>query len=156
MHPVAARQAASMAAVPHHFTAISLAAAGACLVFALMQNWKPIGKIEFLKPWLYLIAGIGIAAAFFTAWAHTIMRWVVATVPVVGSAIPFVIAFVLAYIVIYDLWPKHPTNRTTEYSALLLPAFGPEIGGVVGTWLTTFLSWVAVAGATILGKLFGV
>ncbi|MCU1657070.1 MAG: hypothetical protein JWO57_1726, partial [Pseudonocardiales bacterium] len=24
------------------------------------------------------------------------------------------------------------------------------------TWLTTFLSWVAVAGATILGKLFGV
>ena len=155
MTSVAARQAAVSASVPHHFTAISLGAAGICITFALLLNWKPLGKIEFLKPWLYLIAGVGFAAAFLASWAVTVMRWAV-TIPYVGAAIPVVIAFVLAYIVIYDLWPKHQSNRTTEISALLLPAFGPQIGGTIGSWLATFLSTVAVTGAAVIGKLFGV
>lgn len=155
MNPVAARPAATMAAVPHHFTAISVGAAGICLALALLLNWKPLGKLEFLKPWLYLIAGIGIAAAFLTSWAHTVMGWA-GTIPVVGPALPVIVAFVLAYIVLYDLWPKHQSNRTTEISALLLPAFGPQIGGTIGSFLAMGMSSVAVAGAAIIGKLFGV
>lgn len=155
MIPVAARPAAVQAAVPHHFTAISLAAAGICIVFALMLKWKPLKKLEFLTPWLFLLAGVGFAAAFLTSWANTAMQWA-ASIPYVGGAIPIAVAFVLGYIVVYDLWPRHESNKVTEYSALLLPAVGPQIGGTVGSILTTFISTTAVTGAAVLGKLFGV
>jgi heme A synthase len=142
--------------MPHHFAAISVSAAGVCIALALLLRWKSLRRAEFLKPWLYLIAGIGLAAAFLGSWAHTVTRWAVGAVPYVGSAVPVVVAIVLAYIVIYDLWPRHDSNTVTEISALLLPAFGPEIGGAFGSMLSTVLSSIAVTGARILSTLLGV
>lgn len=141
---------------PPHFAAISVSAAAVFLTVALLLKWKRLSKLEFVKPWLYLLAGIGFAAAFLTAWANTAMGWCRNAPYGAGAAIPVVIVIVLAYIVCYDLWPKHPSNRTTEMAALLLPSFAPAMGGAAGQMLGTALSTVAVTGATVIGQAFGV
>lgn len=148
--------AARPAAIPHHFFAITVATACVCLVFAMLLKWKPLRKIEFLIPWLMLVAGIGFAAAFLQNWAHRLSGFGAGIIPIVGSVLPIVIAVVLLYIVLYDLWPRHPSGKITEVSALLLPAFAPEIGGAIGGFLESGLSAVAAAGARIIGTLFGV
>jgi hypothetical protein len=148
--------AAHRAAVPHHFFAISVTTACVCLVLAGLLKWKTLKKIEFLIPWLILIAGIGFAAAFLQKWAHGLSRYGADVIPVVGGTIPVVVAVVLLYIVLYDLWPRHESTKVTEAAALLLPSFAPEIGGTVGSFIATALSSVAAAGAHIIGTLFGV
>lgn len=140
---------------PSNFAAISLAAAAVCITLALLLRWKPLNRLEFLKPWLYLIAGIGFAATFMTGWVNTLLGWS-RGIPIIGAAAPIVIAVVLAYIVLYDLWPKHPSNTTTEVSALLLPSFSSAIGGAVGGFLTKAISTLAVTTASVLGTAFGV
>jgi hypothetical protein len=139
---------------PPHFTAISLGAASVLFVLALLLKWKPIRKIEFLIPWLLLAAGVGFAAAFLVGWVHWAAGFTSA-IPIFGAVIAQVTAIVLLFIVGYDFWPKHPTNKTTEVAAVLLPAFAGEIGGLVGTLLAEFLSFLALAGSTGLAKLFG-
>lgn len=141
---------------PPHFAAISISAAFVFLTIALLLKWKRLSKLEFAKPWLYLLAGIGFAAAFLTSWANTVMDWCRNLPYGTGAAIPVVVALVLAYIVCYDLWPKHPSNKTTEMAALMLPSFAPAMGGAAGQILGTALSTVAVTGATVIGKAFGV
>lgn len=141
--------------VPPHFTAISLSAAAVCITFALLLRWKRLGRLEFLKPWLYLIAGIGFGAAFMTSWANTAMGWA-RGIPYVGAAAPVIVVVVLAYIVLYDLWPKHDSNTTTEIAALALPSFASAMGGAAGSILSTAISTVAVTGGTVLGQAFGV
>lgn len=148
--------AANRAAVPPHFFAITVSTACVCLALALLLKWKPLRKIEFLVPWLILIAGIGLSAAFLRSWAHSLSSWGASAIPVVGGAIPVIVAVVLLYIVLYDLWPRHTSTKVTEGAALLLPAFAPEIGGTVGSIIATFLSVVATTGAHIIGTLFGV
>lgn len=153
MHSLA--RAPSSLTVPQHFAAISISEAAFFITVALLLNWKRLSKVEFLKPWLYLCAGIGFAAAFLTAWANAIDGWL-RGVPYIGVAAPVVIAVVLAYIVAYDLWPRHGSTKTTEASALLLPAFSPAIGGFVGQVLATAFSYLAIASASILATAFGV
>lgn len=148
--------AAPRAAVPPHFFGISVAAACVFLTLAMLLKWKTFRKLEFLIPWFMLIAGIGFAAAFLQKWAHSLSGFGSDVVPIVGAAIPIVLAVVLLWIVVYDLWPGHPSNTVTEASALLLPAFAPEIGGSIGGFLGGVLSSIAVAGAHIVGALFGV
>jgi hypothetical protein len=141
---------------PPHFAAISISAAAVFLTVAFLLRWKRLGRLEFLKPWLYLLAGIGFAAAFLTSWANTAMTWCRNLPYGAGAAVPVVIVIVLAYIVLYDLWPKHASNTVTEWSALLLPSFAPAMGGAAGQMLGTALSTVAVTGASIIGQAFGV
>ena len=148
--------AAQRAAVPHHFFAITVSAACVCLALALLLKWKALNRLNFLIPWLILIAGIGLSAAFLRGWAHSLSHFGANVIPVVGGAIPVIVAVVLVYIVLYDLWPKHPSNKITEFSALLLPAFAPEIGGTIGAFIGTALGSLAMAGSHILGTLFGV
>lgn len=150
-----AAAAGAYAGAPPHFTEITLSAAAVSLTLALLLCWRPLGRLNFLVPWLCLIGGIGLAAAFLRQWAHDLSGFG-ATVPYIGLAVPVVAAVVLFFIVGYDLWPGHSTNKTTYISAVLLPAFAPELGGMVGSLLGTFLSWVAIVGATALGRLFGV
>ena len=148
--------AAQRAATPAHFFAITVSTACVCLTLALLLKWKTLNRLNFLIPWLILVAGIGFAAAFLRSWAHSLSGFGASVIPVVGTALPIIVAVVLLYIVLYDLWPKHPSNTMTEGAALLLPAFAPEIGGTVGGFLATGLSSVAVAGAHVVGMLFGV
>lgn len=148
--------AANRAAVPSHFFAITVSAACVCVVLALLLKWKTLNRLNFAIPWLLLVAGIGFSAAFLRSWAHSLSSWGAGAVPIVGGALPIIVAVVLLYIVLYDLWPRHQSNKVTEGAALLLPAFAPEIGGTVGSVIATFLSTVATAGAHILGTLFGV
>lgn len=148
--------AAQRAAVPPHFFGISVAGACVFLALALLLKWKTFNKIGFLVPWFMLIAGIGFSAAFLHKWAHGLSGFGVSVIPVIGIAVPIVVAVVLLWIVIYDLWPGHPSNTVTEASALLLPAFAPEIGGTIGGFLGATLSSIAIAGAHIIGTLFGV
>jgi hypothetical protein len=148
--------AAQRAAVPPHFFGITVSAACVFLALALLMRWKTFRKIEFITPWLVLVAGIGFAAAFLHKWAHGLANFGAGVIPVIGVAVPIVVAVVLLWIVIYDLWPGHPTNTVTEASALLLPAFAPEIGGTIGGFLAALLSSIAIAGAHIIGTLFGV
>jgi hypothetical protein len=148
--------AAQRAATPPHFFAITVSTACVCLTLALLLKWKTLNRLNFLIPWLILVAGIGFAAAFLRSWAHSLSSFGAGVIPVVGTALPIIVAVVLLYIVLYDLWPKHPSNTMTEGAALLLPAFAPEIGGTVGGFLATGLSSVAVAGAHVVGMLFGV
>lgn len=142
--------------LPAHFTAIAVSVAVVALVLALLLKWKPLAKIGFLIPWLILIAGIGAAGLFLTGWANVIAGWSTAAVPVAGGLVVKGAAVALAYIVCYDLWPKHPSNGMTEVSAFLLPAFGPEIGGAVGSGLATGLGWVESVGSFAISGLFGV
>jgi len=148
--------AAQRAAVPPHFFGITVSAACVFLALALLLKWKTFGKIGFLIPWLILIAGIGFSAAFLHKWAHGLSGFGAGVIPVIGGAVPIVVAVVLLWIVVYDLWPGHPSNTVTEASALLLPAFAPEIGGTIGGFLGSILSSMAIAGAHIIGTLFGV
>lgn len=148
--------AAQRAAVPPHFFGITVSAACVFLALALLLRWKTFGRIGFLTPWFLLVAGIGFSAAFLHRWAHGLAGFGASTIPVVGHAVPIVAAVVLLWIVIYDLWPGHPSNTMTEASALLLPAFAPEIGGTIGAFLATTLSTIAIAGARIIGTLMGV
>lgn len=141
--------------MPAHFTAISVTAACVALALAFLLKWKPLRRLEMLTPWLILIAGIGFAAPFLASWVRYVAD-LGGTIPILGAAITTVVALVLAYIVVYDLWPKHPSNKTTEVAAFLLPSVAPTLGGGVGTVLGTALSWVATAGAVGLTKLFGV
>jgi len=53
--------------LPAHFSAIAVSVAVTVLVLALLLKWKPLGKIEFLVPWLILVAGIGAAGLFLSA-----------------------------------------------------------------------------------------
>lgn len=153
----AARYAPGAAAgVPPHFTAISVSAAAVALTLALLLKWRPLSRLEFLVPWLTLVAGIGIAAAFLRGWAQDLGAMCRDAVPYLGLAVPVAAAVVLLFIVLYDMWPKHPTTKLTAVSAFLLPAVAPEIGGTVGTMLAAALSWVAVAGARIISTTFGV
>lgn len=142
--------------VPQHFTAISISAAAVALTLALLLKWKPLSRLEFLIPWLCLIAGIGLAAAFLRGWARYMGAMSRDAIPYLGVAIPVVIAVVLLFIVLYDMWPKHPTNTTTAVASVLLPGVAPEIGGAIGALLASALGWVAVAGARIIATLFGV
>jgi hypothetical protein len=148
--------AAPAAAAPPHFHAISISAACVALTLGLLLRWRRLNRIEFLSPWLFLLAGIGFSAAFLRGWAHSLTGWGSTAVPVVGLALPVVVAVVLLFILLYDLWPGHSTNNLTTLSALLVPAFGPEIGGTVGTLVGTALSSIAVAGASAIATLFGV
>jgi hypothetical protein len=147
--------AAQRAAVPPHFFAITVSTACVCLALALLLKWKTLNKLNFLIPWLILVAGIGFAAAFLRSWAHSLSSFGAGAIPVIGGALPVIAAVTFLYIVLYDLWPKHQSNTVTEASALLLPAFAPEIGGTIGSFLATALSSVAVAGSHIIGTLFG-
>lgn len=140
---------------PPHFSAISVSAAAAFITLALLLRWKYLKRLDFLKPWLYLLAGIGFAAAFMTSWANTVMGWS-ASIPYVGGAGPIVVAVVLTYIVLYDLWPKHDSTTVTEVSALLWPSFAPGLGGAVGQFVSTAISTVAVTGGAVIGKALGV
>lgn len=140
--------------IPEHFTAITVSAAAVCLTFVFLLRWKPLHRIEFLTPWLCLVAGIGLGAAFLNGWANTVAGWF-RPIPYVGPVLIWVIAIMLAYIVLYDLWPRHASNGLTNVSALLLPAFSPTIGGAAGTALSAGISAVAVAGASILSTAFG-
>lgn len=148
--------AAQRAAVPHHFFAITVSAACVFLALALLMRWKTFNKISFLTPWFVLISGIGFSAAFLHKWAHGLAGFGASAIPVVGHAIPIVVAVVLLWIVIYDFWPGHPSNTMTEASALFLPAFAPEIGGTIGGFLGEILSSMAIAGARVIGILLGV
>lgn len=148
--------AAQRAAVPHHFFAITVSAACVCLALALLLKWKKLSRLNFLIPWLILVAGIGFSAAFLRGWAHSASSFGASMIPVIGHSVPIIAAVVLLYIVLYDLWPRHPSNTVTEIAALLLPAFAPEIGGTVGAFIGTALSSVAMAGSQVLGTLFGV
>jgi hypothetical protein len=150
----AAPQAAAVG-VPTNFTAISISAAVVCLTVGLLLRWRPLRRLNGLIPWLHLVAGIGLAAAFLRTWAHQLAGLGTA-IPYIGVAVAVVVAIVLLFIVGYDLYPGHPTNNVTAGAATLLPAFGPEIGGMVGSMLGTALGWIAVAGATALSRLFGV
>jgi hypothetical protein len=154
--PTYAAPIAAPVAAPQHFGAISVSAACVVLTLALLLKWRPLNRLEFLIPWLCLIAGIGFAAAFLRSWAHNLAGFGSSFVPVVGVAAPVIVAIVLLFIVCYDLWPRHRTNTTTAVAALLLPAFGPEIGGTVGVFLGTALSSIAVFGARAIATLFGV
>ena len=148
--------AAQRAAVPPHFFGITVSAACVFLALAGLMKWKTFNKISFLIPWFLLVAGIGFAAAFLHKWAHGLAGFGASAIPVVGVAIPIVVAVVLLWIVIYDFWPGHPSNTVTEGAALLLPAFAPEIGGTIGAFLASILSSIAIAGAHIIGTLVGV
>ena len=141
--------------IPAHFTAISASAASVCLVFALLLRWKALAKLEPIKPWLYLVAGIGFGVAFLNGWVRELGSSV-GDIPVVGASALIIAAIVLAYIVLYDLWPKHQSNKTTEISALLLPSFAPFMPGAAGAALSQGIGWVAVTAAALLGKAFGV
>lgn len=154
MTPSAAA-APAYAGVPPHFTEVSLSAAAVALTLALLLRWKPLHRIEFLIPWLCLFGGIGLAAAFLRTWAHDLAGFG-GVMPYVGVAVPVVAAVVLLFIVAYDFWPGHPTNNTTQIAATLLPAFGPEIGGMVGSMLITAFGWIAVVGVTAISRMFGV
>lgn len=145
----------SAVGVPTNFTAISISAAVVALVLALLLQWRPLNRLNFIVPWLCLIAGIGFAAAFLRSWAHSIAGFGRA-VPYVGVALAVAVAVVLLFIVLYDLWPGHPTNRTTAIASTLLPSMAPEIGGFVGASLGSALSWLAVAGATVISTSLGV
>ncbi len=147
-------QAAALG-VPRNFTAISISAAVVCLTLALLLRWRPLARVNGLIPWLHLLAGIGLAAAFLRSWAHEVTG-LGRAIPYVGVTVAVCVAVVLLFIVLYDLWPGHPTNNLTAISATLLPSFGPEIGGMVGSSLGTALGWLAVAGATAISQLFGV
>lgn len=153
---LSARYAPGAAGVPPHFTAISISAAAVALTLALLLKWKPLGRLEFLIPWLTMVAGIGIAAAFLRGWVQSIGGMSRDSIPYLGVAAPVAAAVVVLFIVLYDLWPKHSTNKTTAVAAFLLPAVAPEIGGAVGTMVSNALSWVAVAGARIIATTFGV
>lgn len=148
--------AAPAVVAPPGYTAITVSAAAVFLTMALLLRWKRLAKIEFLSPWFCLLGGIGLAAAFLQSWAHSLAGFGRNTIPIVGVAIPVVIAVVLLFIVCYDFWPKHPTNTMTAVSAFLLPAFGPEIGGAVGRTLDTALTYIATGGAAVIGAAFGV
>lgn len=152
----AARYAPGAVGVPAHFTAISISAAAVALTLALLLKWKPLGRLEFLVPWLTMVAGIGMAAAFLRGWVQSLAGMCRTAVPYLGVAIPVAVAVVVLFIVLYDLWPKHSTTRTTAIAAFALPAVVPEIGGAVGSAAATALSWVAVAGARIIATTFGV
>lgn len=141
--------------VPQHFFALSITAGCVLFVLAMLLKWKPLTRIEFLIPWLLLMAGISFAGAFLNGWVRQ-FGGLVRGIPIFGMATMFVIAIVLAYIVAYDFWPKHRSNRTTEFAAVLAPSFAPYIGGAAGSAISQFLGWVAVVGATALGRLFGV
>jgi hypothetical protein len=153
---LSARYAPGAAGVPPHFTAISVSAAAVALTLALLLKWKPFGRLEFLIPWLTMVAGIGITAAFLRGWVQHLTAMCRDAIPYLGVAIPVAIAVTLLFIVVYDLWPKHPTTKTTAIAAFALPAVAPEIGGAVGVTLASALSWVAVAGARIIATTFGV
>jgi hypothetical protein len=140
--------------IPPHFTTISLAAASVIFVLALLLKWKPLRKIEFLIPWFLLTAGIGFAAAFLVSWVHWTAGFATA-IPVFGSVLMKVLAIVLLFIVLYDFWPRHPANKTTEVAAVLLPSFAGEIGGLVGSLLARALTVIAIVAASGLAKLFG-
>lgn len=148
--------APAAAATPPGFFAISVSASVICLVLAWLLKWKTFRKIEFLIPWFCLLGGIGLAAAFLQSWVVKGASLVQGVVPIVGVAVGVVVAVVLLFIVIYDLWPKHPTNGLTSTSAFLLPSFVPLLGGAVGAAATSVLSYLAVGGATIIGAAFGV
>lgn len=148
--------APAAAGVPAHFTAISISAAAVALTLALLLKWKPLGRLEFLVPWLTMVAGIGIAAAFLRGWVLSLAAMCRGTIPYLGIAIPVVAALVVLFIVVYDLWPKHPTNKTTAIAAFALPSVIPAIGGAVGIAVATALGWVAVAAARIIATTFGV
>lgn len=142
--------------VPPHFGLISISAASVCLALAYLFGKKPFKKAEAAIPWLMLVAGLGLSAAFLRSWIHSLAGFERESIPTVGDAIPVVVAIVLAYIVFYDLWPKHESNKTTKVAALLLPSFAPEIGGAVGHFLGSALGALAVAGARLIGAMFGV
>jgi len=141
--------------VPANFTAISVSAAGVALTLALLLKWRPLSRLDFMIPWLCSIAGIGLAAAFLRGWAVSI-GGVSRGLPFIGGALMVCVALVLLFIVLYDMWPGHPTNNLTAFAAVLLPAFGPEIGGLAGASLASALSWIAVAGASLISTTFGV
>jgi hypothetical protein len=144
------------AGVPANFTAITISAAAVALTLALLLKWRPLARLEFLVPWLTMVAGIGMAAAFLRGWVLSLAAMCRQTIPYLGVAIPVAVAVVVLFIVLYDLWPKHPTTRTTAIAAFALPSVAPAIGGVVGTMSATALGWIAVAGARIISTTFGV
>ena len=152
----AARYAPGAAGVPPHFTAISISAAAVALTLALLLKWRPLGRLEFLVPWLTMVAGIGIAAAFLRDWVRTLAAGCRDTIPYLGVGAPVAAAIVVLFIVLYDLWPKHATTKTTAIAAFALPAVAPEIGGAVGTTVAKALSTVAVVGARLIATTFGV
>jgi hypothetical protein len=147
---------APSAGVPANFTAISISAAAVALTLALLLKWKTLARLEFLIPWLTMVAGIGIAAAFLRGWVLSLAAMCRSTIPYLGVAIPVAVAVVVLFIVLYDLWPKHPTTKTTAVAAFALPSVAPAIGGAVGAATATALGWVAVAGARIIATTFGV
>jgi hypothetical protein len=143
------------AALPPHFTAISVSAAAVCLVVAQLMRWKRLRRLEFISPWLYLLAGLGLAGPFLRGWVHTAAD-MGREVPGLGVAIVVSLAIAALFIFTYDVWPKHRTNTLTAVSALALPALAPEIGGAIGTALASALGAIAVAGARAIGSLIGV
>jgi hypothetical protein len=147
--------AAQAAAVPPHFFTVTITAACTASVLALLLKWKPLRRAEALIPWLLLVAGIGFAAAFLNGWVHA-LAGAVNGIPIFGAAVMFIAAVVLTYIIGYDFWPRHPSNRTTEISAVLMPSFVPYLGGAVGAGAAQALSWIAITSAALLSKAFGV
>lgn len=143
-------------AVPPGFKTITLAAAAVFLVLAGLLKWKPLRRVEFLIPWFCLVAGIGLSAAFLQRAVVSGGGMVRNAVPIFGGVVLVGAAIFFLFVVLYDLWPNHPTNGLTSVSAVLLPSFVPFIGGAVGSAATAGLSYLAIVGATAIAALFGV
>lgn len=127
-------------------------------VLALLAVWflkhRKIQKMEWITPWLLLVAGIGFTNSFIGDWIRTGVS-VLAGVPYIGPISALVAGLGAFAIFIYDVLPKHPTTKLTGPAAFCLPTVGPAVPGAVGTLIGTLTGGVGHAGGAILAKLVG-
>lgn len=136
-------------------TAISLIAALVFLTLAWLMKKRPFRKVEFLTPWFCLLGGIGLATTFVGDWIRTAVGWTT-NLPYVGFAVPIVLAVVVLWIVVYDLWPGNSTTKYTGPAAIALPTLSTAIGGSLGAALAAVIGAIGTTGATLISQLLGV
>lgn len=134
------------------------------LTLAGLLWWKTGGGKWVTKAMMVLAM---FAAANLTAglvgslahWAATnaiaFVTW--ATAGLFGTAVPAVLLLVTAFVVVWDLWPKHKPTRTGVVAAALLPLIltAPAVAaGPAGQYVMTGVTAANSATGNLLGSAF--
>jgi cell division protein FtsW (lipid II flippase) len=136
----------------------SLNIAGALVLLAVSFTPYRKKKLKKICAALWLMAGIGLGAAFLGDWVSGLARWIGSTWSEVTPTVVFAIGAIIAGAeFIHDMWPKNKAHpRYTALFGLMLPSFAAGTTGIYGDTCNRILNALGDAAATWVLKLFGV
>jgi hypothetical protein len=132
---------------------------GGVVALALAGVFFYLKKVPKITAILALAGGSGVTGGIgghlltqSVTWTSTMLGQITATV--VGIAVPFILAIVLAIIFVHDVWPKNKATKRTAGIGLVLPTLVAGIPGSAGLAATSAIAMFGTLMSNLVGSIF--